>query len=65
MKVVLVGSGNAASGLSVLIQKAGHEIVQVVSRNIEHARALASRYNTAAASYLAEIPSLLLPIFIL
>lgn len=50
MKVVLVGSGNAASGLSVLIQKAGHEIVQVVSRNIEHARALASRYNAAAAS---------------
>jgi predicted short-subunit dehydrogenase-like oxidoreductase (DUF2520 family) len=49
MKVVLVGSGNAASGLSVLIQKAGHEIVQVVSRNIEHARALASRYNAAAA----------------
>ena len=50
MKVVLVGSGNAASGLSVLIQKAGHEIVQVVSRNIEHARALALRYNAAAAS---------------
>ena len=53
MKVVLVGSGNAASGLSELIKKAGHEIVQVVSRNIEHAKALASRYNTAAAS-LAE-----------
>jgi predicted short-subunit dehydrogenase-like oxidoreductase (DUF2520 family) len=50
MKVVIVGSGNVASVLSILIQKAGHEIVQVVSRNAEHARALASRYNAAAAS---------------
>lgn len=53
MNVVIVGSGNVASALSVLIQKAGHEIVQVVSRNIEHARVLASRYNAAAVS-LAE-----------
>lgn len=50
MKVVIVGSGNVASVLSTLIQKAGHEIVQVVSRNGEHARALASKYNAAALS---------------
>ena len=50
MKVVIVGSGNVASVLSVLIQKSGHEIVQVVSRNIEHARELASKYNATAAT---------------
>ena len=38
MKVVMVGSGNVAAVLSILIQKAGHEIVQVASRNADHAK---------------------------
>ena len=50
MKVVIVGSGNVATVLSTLIQKAGHEIVQVVSRNRDHAIVLASRYNADAVS---------------
>ena len=50
MKVVIVGSGNVATVLSTLIQKAGHEIVQVVSRNRDHAIILASRYNADAVS---------------
>lgn len=50
MNVVIVGSGNVAFVLSKLIQKAGHEIVQVVSRNIEHAKALASKYNATAVT---------------
>lgn len=50
MKVVFVGSGNVAAALSILIQNAGHEIVQVASRNVEHARVLASRYNASAVS---------------
>jgi len=50
MKVVIVGSGNVATVLSTLIQKAGHEIVQVVSRNRDHAISLASRYNADAVS---------------
>ena len=45
MKVVIVGSGNVATVLSEAIHKAGHEIVQVISRNIDHAKALASKYN--------------------
>ena len=45
MKVVILGSGNVATVLSTLIKKAGHEIVQVVSRNRDHAVILASRYN--------------------
>jgi Glutamyl-tRNA reductase len=45
MKVVMVGSGNVATVLSTLIQKKGHEIVQVVSRNVHHAQSLASKFN--------------------
>lgn len=50
MKVVIIGSGNVATVLSTLIQKAGHEIVQVVSRNRDHAIVLASKYNADAVS---------------
>ncbi|MEO8413487.1 MAG: Rossmann-like and DUF2520 domain-containing protein [Ginsengibacter sp.] len=45
MKVVMVGSGNAAVVLGKLIHKSGHQIVQVVSRHIENAHALAIQYN--------------------
>lgn len=50
MKVVIVGSGNVATTLSGLIQKAGHEILQIVSRNRDHAIVLASKYNADAVS---------------
>lgn len=46
----MVGSGNVASVLSILIQKAGHEIVQVAGRNIDHTKALASKYNAGAVT---------------
>jgi predicted short-subunit dehydrogenase-like oxidoreductase (DUF2520 family) len=54
MKVVIIGSGNVATVLSRLIQKAGHEIIQVVSRNKDHAVILASGYNANAGSLLDE-----------
>ncbi len=41
MRVVIVGSGNVASVLGRLIKKNDHEIIQVVSRNAEHAKILA------------------------
>lgn len=44
MNVVMLGSGNTATVLSVLINKAGHKLVQVVSRNVENAKPLASLY---------------------
>lgn len=44
MKVVIIGSGNVASVMSALVQKAGHQILQIVSRNVDHARALANTY---------------------
>ncbi len=55
MKVVFVGSGNVATVLSAIVQRAGHEIVQVVSRNIDHAKNLASKYNARSGSLL-DIP---------
>ncbi len=44
MKVVIIGSGNVATVLSGMIHKAGHEIVQIVSRKAAHAKALALKY---------------------
>ena len=41
MRVVIIGSGNVASVLGRLIQKNDHEIVQVISRNADHAKLLA------------------------
>lgn len=45
MKVVMVGSGNVATVLGKVIHTAGHEIVQVLSRNENHARDLAAVFN--------------------
>ena len=42
MKVVMIGSGNVATVLGRLIKNRGHEILQVVSRHIEHAKTLAA-----------------------
>lgn len=50
MKVVLLGSGNTASVLCEVIVKAGHDIVQIASRNEEHARTLALMHNAKAAT---------------
>jgi predicted short-subunit dehydrogenase-like oxidoreductase (DUF2520 family) len=40
MKVVIIGSGNVATVLGRKIKAAGHEVLQVVSRNLEHAKVL-------------------------
>ncbi len=41
MKVVIIGSGNVATVLARLFKKKNHEIVQVVSRELAHAKLLA------------------------
>lgn len=51
MKVVLVGSGNVATVLGKVMHKAGHEIVQVLSRNENHARELAQVFDCASGSF--------------
>ncbi len=54
MRVVMLGSGNTATVLCELIAKAGHDIVQVISRNEENAKTLASSYLATTASLEAE-----------
>lgn len=51
MKVVMVGSGNVATVLGKVIHTAGHEIVQVLSRNENHAKALAQTFNCSSGSF--------------
>ena len=51
MKVVIVGSGNVATVLGRLVQQKGHEIIQVISRNAVHAKALASLLHCSSAGY--------------
>ena len=48
MKIVLIGAGRLATNLSVALQKAGHEIIQVYSRTMPSASALASLLHTEA-----------------
>ncbi len=72
MKVVIIGSGNVATILGKKIRDAGHEMVQVMSRNEANASALARELNcaytsrwdkisTEAACYLIAIPDRVLP----
>ncbi len=49
MRVVMLGSGNTATVLSDIIFKSGHQIVQVVSRNEQNAKSLASLYAASTA----------------
>lgn len=50
MKIVIIGAGNVATVFGRLMIKAGHEMIQVVSRNIEHARSLAGELGCAFAN---------------
>ncbi len=55
MKVVLIGSGNVGTVLGRLITKNNHQVVQVASRNIEHARILATELNAPYTDYNGEL----------
>ncbi len=50
MNVVIIGSGNVATVLCAIIQRAGHKIVQVVSRHIENANELGAKYNAQSGA---------------
>ncbi len=47
MRIVIIGAGNVASVLGRLIKNAGHDILQVMSRNTEHAALLADEIGCA------------------
>lgn len=51
MKVVIIGSGNVAAVLGRKFIAAGHEILQVMSRNAKAASELAYEWNTESANY--------------
>ncbi|MFY7840863.1 MAG: Rossmann-like and DUF2520 domain-containing protein [Lacibacter sp.] len=55
MKVILLGSGNTATVLAKMIVKAEHEVVQVWSRNFDHAKALASKVHAEPIAILDEL----------
>jgi predicted short-subunit dehydrogenase-like oxidoreductase (DUF2520 family) len=55
MDIVLIGSGNTATVLGCTSISSGHKIVQVYSRNPEHANKLATRLQTSSTSYISSI----------
>lgn len=54
-KLVILGSGNVATHLSVALKNAGHIISQVYSRTIDNARALADKLGTEAVDSIDKI----------
>ena len=55
MKVVLIGSGNVSTHLAKALNSAGHEILQVYSRNIGHATELALQLQAQAVGEISEL----------
>jgi predicted short-subunit dehydrogenase-like oxidoreductase (DUF2520 family) len=53
--IVLLGSGNVASNLAVAIFNAGIKIIQVYSRNLEHAGELAEKVDSDFTSDLSKL----------
>ncbi len=55
MKIVFLGAGNLACHLSVALQNAGHDIVQVYSRTLKSANELANKLNCKATNDIFNI----------
>jgi predicted short-subunit dehydrogenase-like oxidoreductase (DUF2520 family) len=55
MTVGIIGSGNVATVLGKMINNANHQVVQVISRNKQHARALAEELDSSYAELSGEI----------
>lgn len=55
MKIVIIGSGNAAAVLGRKLKSAGHQIIQVISRNAHAASALAYEWDTVSSNYISAI----------
>jgi predicted short-subunit dehydrogenase-like oxidoreductase (DUF2520 family) len=55
MNVVMIGTGNVANVLGRKIKAAGHTILQVISRNIEHAYALADVLGAGSNNYFSAV----------
>lgn len=55
MEIVIIGSGNVAAVMGRKFIAAGHQIMQIVSRNASEASELAYEWNTESANYLTLI----------
>ncbi len=55
MQIVIIGSGNVATVLGRLCKQDGHQVVQVISRNANHAKELADELNCAYSDYSGEM----------
>lgn len=55
MKIVLIGSGNVATVLGRLIKSAEHIIVEVMSKQLQHAQTLAAEVNAKAITNTSAI----------
>jgi predicted short-subunit dehydrogenase-like oxidoreductase (DUF2520 family) len=55
MNVIMIGSGNTATVLARMIAGAGHSIVQVWSRDLQHAKKLAEEVNAATITSFHEL----------
>ncbi|MGG9972276.1 Rossmann-like and DUF2520 domain-containing protein [Ferruginibacter sp. SUN002] len=51
MRIVIIGSGNVATVLGKIIKNAGHDIIQVIGRNIVYAETLAATLGCKSGSY--------------
>ena len=55
MKIVIIGSGNLATQLSLALKDAGKDIVQIYSRTEEHAQELAGKLGCKHTTMIDEI----------
>lgn len=55
MKIVFIGAGNLATQLALSLQEAGHDILQIYSRTMTSASALASRLECDATDSLEKV----------
>ncbi len=55
MKIVFIGSGNVATVLARLCVKNNHQVIQIISRNMAHAKILADEIGCAFIDYSGTI----------
>jgi predicted short-subunit dehydrogenase-like oxidoreductase (DUF2520 family) len=55
MRITIIGSGNVATHMAAAFKNAGHRLVQVYSRNLQHAALLAYHVNAEAIDDLNHI----------
>lgn len=55
MRICIIGSGNLATTWAIVLKKAGNDIVQIWSRTIEHATALADQVGADATDDMKQL----------